>query len=189
LDLGTYSIKRVIDKLISLMPTPDFSDNKLGGPGCIVQIDETMMNYKCKSHRGRSLRNRTDTLCIVEVRGSITRAYETIIPNKSAAALIPIICSQVSPYSIIWTDKLSTYKSLNKYNYIHDFVTHKYEFVNHVTGVNTQAVEAFNNELKQEIKKRKGIKTESRGVFLKEFCFYFNNRSNFLSAVLDLIKI
>ncbi|KCZ74977.1 hypothetical protein H311_04052, partial [Anncaliia algerae PRA109] len=29
----------------------NFSNNKLGGPGKIIQVDETMLNYKCKSHR------------------------------------------------------------------------------------------------------------------------------------------
>ncbi|KCZ77920.1 hypothetical protein H311_01063, partial [Anncaliia algerae PRA109] len=36
------------------------------GPGSIVQIDETMMNFKCKSHRGRSTLNKTDALVIIE---------------------------------------------------------------------------------------------------------------------------
>jgi hypothetical protein len=33
----------------------DFKNNKLGNGGKLVQVDETMLNYKCKSHRGRSL--------------------------------------------------------------------------------------------------------------------------------------
>ena len=34
----------------------------MGGPGKIVQIDETMLNYKAKSHRGRSPSNKTDSV-------------------------------------------------------------------------------------------------------------------------------
>jgi hypothetical protein len=55
--------------------------------------------------------------------------------------------------------------------------------------VNTQAVESFNNALKLEIKRRKGIKTNDREKFLVEFCFYWNNRDEFAEAVFDLIKI
>jgi hypothetical protein len=73
------------------MKAPDYVDNKLGGPGCIVQIDETMLNYKCKSHRGRSPLNKTDSLEIVEVRNHITRVFACIIPNKISSTLIPII--------------------------------------------------------------------------------------------------
>ncbi|KCZ79966.1 hypothetical protein H312_02635, partial [Anncaliia algerae PRA339] len=67
MDNSPKTIARIISKLVSIMPATDFSSNKLGGPGLIVQIDETMLNYKCKSHRGRSSTNKTDSLCIVEV--------------------------------------------------------------------------------------------------------------------------
>ncbi|KCZ75679.1 hypothetical protein H311_03339 [Anncaliia algerae PRA109] len=56
--------------------------NKLGGPSNIVQIDETVMNYKSKSHRGRSPLNMTDALCIVEFTDKITKAYATTIFDK-----------------------------------------------------------------------------------------------------------
>lgn len=53
LDVDKKTILKVIDQLVSLIPKCDFTKNKLGGPGFIVQIDETMLNYKAKSHRGR----------------------------------------------------------------------------------------------------------------------------------------
>ncbi|KCZ81222.1 hypothetical protein H312_01368, partial [Anncaliia algerae PRA339] len=64
-----------------------------------------------------------------------------------------------------------------------------YEFINSRSGVNTQAVESFNNCLKLEIKKRKGVKTSNRAIFLKEFLFIFNNKKNLLHELLNLIKI
>ncbi|KAG0437035.1 hypothetical protein DMUE_3914, partial [Dictyocoela muelleri] len=69
------TIMKIIAKINSLIPEPDFSMNKLGGANRIVQIDETMLNYKCKSHRGRSPENRTDALCIIEVGSRILRAF------------------------------------------------------------------------------------------------------------------
>ncbi len=65
-------IKKVIEKLRNIIPPPDFSNSKLGGDGFVVQVDETMMNFKCKSHCGRSPDNRTDALYIVEVGVGIT---------------------------------------------------------------------------------------------------------------------
>ncbi|KCZ79047.1 hypothetical protein H312_03566 [Anncaliia algerae PRA339] len=47
-------ILKIIKMFKERIPETDFSSNKLGGPGSIVQIDETMLNYKCKNHRGRS---------------------------------------------------------------------------------------------------------------------------------------
>ncbi|KCZ79109.1 hypothetical protein H312_03508, partial [Anncaliia algerae PRA339] len=154
----------------------------------IVQIDETMLNYKCKSHRGRSPQNKTDALCIVEVGNQITRAFATIIENKKSEYIMPIICSQVASGSIVWTDEHKSYASLYKNGFIHNSVCHKYEFVNKDDGTNTQAVESFHNELKLLIKKRKGVKKSARSDFLKEFCFYFNNKRQYFSAILDLLK-
>ena len=89
-------------------------DDKFGGYGNIVQIDETMLNYKCKSHRRRSSSNRTDALCIVEVRHGIKRAYACIIPNKESATLIPIIQKYVYSGSVIWTDEHRSYGKLKE---------------------------------------------------------------------------
>ncbi|KAM0686401.1 hypothetical protein COBT_002374 [Conglomerata obtusa] len=55
---------------------------KLGGPGTHVQIDKAMLNYKCKSHRGRSAANRKDAICIVEVVNGITKVWGEVICNK-----------------------------------------------------------------------------------------------------------
>jgi hypothetical protein len=59
-----------------------FNPIKLGGIGCTVNIDETMLNYKCKSHRGRNPSNKTDSLCIIELDGHITKAFACIIGDK-----------------------------------------------------------------------------------------------------------
>ncbi|KCZ78689.1 hypothetical protein H311_00273 [Anncaliia algerae PRA109] len=189
LNLSPRTIERIMKKLIQKIPETNFESSKLGGPKFVVEIDETMLNFKCKSHRGRSPSNKTDALCIVEVGQKITRAFAKIIPNKKIETILPIVISQVMPGSVIWTDEHKSYQTLNKNGFLHQSVCHKYEFVNRTNGVNTQAVEAFHNELKLAIKKRKGVKTELRSDFLKEFCFYFNNKNNFLDAVLSLIKI
>lgn len=187
MELNRNTIFKIINQIVSLMPSPDFSSNKLGGPGFVVQIDETMLNFKIKSHRGRSPTNKTDALCMVEVLNGIERAYATVIPDKTIATIIPIICSQVADNSVIWTDEHRTYTRLSSHGYIHDSVCHKYEFIT-ANGTNTQAVESFNNCIKIEIKSRKGIKTELRPIFLNEFCFLWNNKTNLLDSLLNLIK-
>jgi hypothetical protein len=50
IDLDDVTVEKILSKLKNLIKHPDFSRNKLGGPGIIVQIDENMLNYKCKSH-------------------------------------------------------------------------------------------------------------------------------------------
>lgn len=177
-------IYKIIKKFRNLIPQTDFSINKLGGPGVLVQVDETMMNFKCKSHRGRSPENKTDAISIVECINGITRAYAQVIPNKEAATLIPIICSQVAPYSVIWTDEHRSYSRLRNFDFFHGTVCHKFEFINNLTGVNTQCVESFHNAMKYAIKNKKGILTSDRPEFLKDFLFFLTIVVLFLKEVL-----
>lgn len=79
------------------------------GPGKTVQIDESMLNYKCKSHRGRSSTNRTDALCIVEANQKIDRVFAKFIPNKLQTTILHIISSQVIQNSTILTDEHRLY--------------------------------------------------------------------------------
>ncbi|KAG0442222.1 hypothetical protein DMUE_0436 [Dictyocoela muelleri] len=126
-----------------------------------------MLNFKSKSHRGRSALNKSDALCIVEVADKIIRIDGTIIPDKSRNTILPIIMRQEAPNSVIWTNDHASLSNLNTYDYQQDTVSHKYIFINHVTGDNTQTVESFHNELNLEIKKRKGVKGPYRKTFLK----------------------
>ncbi|KCZ81455.1 hypothetical protein H312_01127 [Anncaliia algerae PRA339] len=107
-----------------------------------------MLNYKCKSHRGRSPSNKTDPICIIEFTDKITRCYATTISNKSINTILPIIESVVLNGSTIYTDEHKSYQRLSLLCYQHGTVCHKYEFLNRETGANTQAVESFNEYLK-----------------------------------------
>ncbi|KAM0686178.1 hypothetical protein COBT_002603, partial [Conglomerata obtusa] len=89
------------------------------------------------------------------------------------------------PNSVIWTDEHRSYNCLSTFNFIHDTVCHKYEFISSMNDVNTQTVESFNNVLKYAIKNRKGIKITDRGVVLKEICWLFNNKDNSIEKLFD----
>ena len=87
------------------------------------------------------------------------------------------------------TDEHKSYKTLEKLNFVHNGVCHKYNFVNPVNGVHTQSVESFNNSVKLEIKRRKGVRHYHRESFLKEFCWKFNNKNSRLEKILEILKI
>ena len=125
LGLSRTSLQKILDKLLELLPSPDFSDSKLGGQGKIIQIDEIMLNYKCKSHRGRSPTNRTDVLCIKEFGYKIDCVFAACIENKTHELVLIIICDQVLQGSIIHTDDAINNKKLSGKGYIHQFVIHK----------------------------------------------------------------
>ncbi|KAM0687533.1 hypothetical protein COBT_001222 [Conglomerata obtusa] len=83
------------------MPETDFSVDKLGGPGFIIILDETMLNFKCKSHRGLTANNRTDALCILETNTGRKRVFACIFQDKKATTLISIICANVTSHTNI----------------------------------------------------------------------------------------
>lgn len=142
-----------------------------------------------KSHRSRAPSNKTDSFCIIEYENHITRCFAQVIPNKRETTMVPIICSQVATGSIIQIDEHKSYSNWTKFDYTQLTVCHKYNFINRVNNAHTQAIESFHNELKLEIKRRKGTLTNSRSNFLSETCFYFNNRNNYFIEILNLIKI
>ncbi|KCZ74613.1 hypothetical protein H311_04421 [Anncaliia algerae PRA109] len=75
----------------------------------------------------------------------------------------------IYPGSIICTDEHKSYSSLTLEGFVHHTVCHKHNFVVKLTQVHTQAIECFNNELKYEIKRRKGVKSNLKKNFLIEF--------------------
>ncbi|KAG0430428.1 hypothetical protein DMUE_5661 [Dictyocoela muelleri] len=131
------TVEKIINKIVNRIPDPDFSSNKMGGIGKIIQVDETMLNYKVKSHRGRAPENKTDALCIIEYENEIKRVFACVIDNKLELTIVPILCSKVAANSIIWSDEHGAYANLKDYFRDHDTVGHKYQFINYDTGVNT----------------------------------------------------
>jgi transposase-like protein len=190
IDISKKTVCKIISCLIQKMEIQNRSERKLGGPGIIVQIDETMMNYKCKSHRGRSAGNKSDAICFVECNdiGKIVRCWAQLIADKKASTIIPIVCERVVSGSTIYTDEHPSYRSLVNNGYLHGTVCHKYYFVDPLTGIHTQAIESFHNEMKLKFKNQKGIKTENCCRFLSEFVWFWNHKGSTLSDLFNLIK-
>ncbi|KAG0442376.1 hypothetical protein DMUE_0314 [Dictyocoela muelleri] len=98
---------------------------------------------------GGSPQNRTEVLVIIEYDEGIKRVFACTIDAKTEEYIGPIICSQVSSNYTIWLNEHRAYYKLKDFNYEHDTVIHKYNFINEETGANTQAVECFNNLIKK----------------------------------------
>jgi transposase-like protein len=152
IEINSRTYKKIIKKFLNLVDVFDFKDDRLEGPGTVVQIDETAINHKLKGHWGWAPRNKKDAFCIVDSTDHITRAFSVVISNKQANTLIPIIQDNVVHNSIIHTDEHKSYPSLNALNFNHDTVCHKRSFVNFMTGAHTQAAESFNNCINLDIK-------------------------------------
>ncbi|KCZ79182.1 hypothetical protein H312_03431 [Anncaliia algerae PRA339] len=97
-------------------------------------------------------------MCTIEINSFRNHAFATFLPYKNESTILPIIISQIAENFVIWTDEFKSYITLINLGFRHKTICHKYEFFNSEIGVNTHTVESFNNELKLEIKKRRGIK-------------------------------
>ena len=77
-----------------------------------------------------------------------------ILPNnsKSEETLISMIQKHVLPGTKVITDGWAGYKNLADDGYEHDTVIHEVEFVNHITGANTQTIESNWRPLKNKLR-------------------------------------
>ncbi|KCZ78609.1 hypothetical protein H311_00362 [Anncaliia algerae PRA109] len=110
-----YSFYRKIVNLLLLKIKSENARNplKFDGVRTLIPIDEIMLNFKCKSHRGRSSGNKSDVLCIIEFKQKISKCFVCLMPNKIIDTLIPIIISLIIQVSVIYTDKHESYKVLS----------------------------------------------------------------------------
>lgn len=191
LGVDQKTILRIKKKLIALIKDY-FLENpiRLGGANKVVQIDEAKLNFNVKSHRGRSAIAPDWAITMVDVSTFPGRGYAEMVPDRSAATLVPIIESVVRSGSSIHTDEWSAYSTLNNRNsYNHLKLAHKYNFVDPISGVHTQNVESFNNKIKTDIKTQKGVRRSNRSDFLELFLFIDTFKDVSFDKVLELLKI
>ncbi|KAG0439842.1 hypothetical protein DMUE_2153, partial [Dictyocoela muelleri] len=81
----------------------------------------------------------------------IKRVFACIISDKRDMTIVLIIFSLVASNTTIWTNEHRAYNNLKEFDFTHDTVCHKYEFIKLDTGLNTQTVVCFNNLLKRKI--------------------------------------
>jgi transposase-like protein len=112
------------------------------------------------------------------------------VQRRNAQTLLPIIQNVVRPGSTIHTDEWAAYNALGQSEqYFHHRITHKYNFVDPISGVHTQHVESFNNKLKCRIKNALGVKRSFVDLFVVEFLFCDTFKRNLLEKLFEIIKV
>jgi transposase-like protein len=157
---GFYSYFRSL-----VATTLDEEDTKIGGPGIVVEIDETKLG-KRKYNRGHMVEG---VWILVGVERTAERRVlmEKVI-DRSASTLEEVIRRHVLPGSIIHTDLWRGYFGLgSNLNLEHRTVNHSICFKDHDTGVHTNTVEGTNNALKILIRPRN--RTAEVDEHLEEF--------------------
>ena len=137
---------------------------QIGGPGRVVEIDEAKFG-KRKYNHGRHRDGRW-------VLGGIEQGNDSMfmaIVNRQAATLLPIIQANVTPGSIIRTNKWRSYGGLNTLGYIHHTVNHTTNFVDPATGAYTQNIESSWAHAKSKYKRMHGTSSDLFPTYLIEY--------------------
>jgi transposase-like protein len=161
---------------------------RLGGVGVVCQIDESMFRYKQKYHTGRMPEGERWVFGIVDTSISPATYFVTLVEDRSARTLLPLIAEICRPGSVIWSDEWRAYQGIVNMGFEHQTVNHSLNFVNPVTGVNTQTVESLWNRLKRRLKKLMGLSLESLKNHLVEWMWKDNVGKKNISNLINLMR-
>ena len=98
---------------------------------------------------------------ILSMESSPARGYYKVVERRDRATLLPIIAECLQPGSEVHTDDWGAYQNLEQHlpNHVaqHRVVVHAANFVDPNTGIHTQEVESSWANLKEGVKRRKGV--------------------------------
>ena len=119
----------------------DYKDTVIGGPGIIVEIDESKF-FKRKYSRGRVLQSEQDGWVFGGIERGSGKLFMQRVPNRSKETLVPIILEHIREGSIIISDEWKAYSDLTSRGFTHSTVCHKRNFVSpQDPKVHTQNIE------------------------------------------------
>lgn len=159
---------------------------KLGGPGKIVEIDESKFS-KRKYNRGKRVKGewvfggveRQSNVCFVEV-----------VENRSAAVLLDVLTKYVLPGSTVISDCWKAYDCLEDEGFVHLKVNHSITFKDPDTGAHTNTIEGMWNCIKRNLKQVRKI-DEGFDSYLSEFMWRRRHQENYpklFNSFLDAIR-
>jgi len=166
---------------------------KIGGPDDIVEIDETMFSRR-KNHCGRILNAQW-------IFGGISRNNNLIfleeVPDRKANTLFQYITKNIEYGTLIISDMWAGYNIIDKQPhpqpYPHQYVNHSENFIDPITGANTQKCERMWREFKEKKKRYQGIPRKDVDLYTAEFKWRnkikIENSNPFLAACKMLSQI
>jgi transposase-like protein len=157
---------------------------KIGGPGCEIEADETMIGGKARNmHQGKRDRNRQlDNFGKAIVSAVLERHGEvraTVIPNRRKPAIQAHVREHVEAGSTFYSDELKSYEGLAEYT--HQVINHAETYVN--GQIHTNGMENFWSLLKRGLKGTY-VSVEPFHLFryVDEQVFRYNNRKDMTDA-------
>jgi transposase-like protein len=168
-----------------VVSTLEDDDNIIGGPGIIVEIDESKFG-KRKFHRGRITNNGVWIFGGIE-RTNEKKSFLKVVHDRTAETLHEIILRHIAPDSIVYTDLWRGYTGISELGVIHGTVNHSQNFVDPNTGVHTNTIEGYWNGLKLQIPSRNRSKKSITNCLL-ECIWRKRNKDNLWTSFLHALK-
>lgn len=157
---------------------------KIGGPGKIVQIDESLFS-KRKYNVGRQVKK---IWIVGGIQYDSNEVFFVETFYRNAESLKNIILENVELGTIIYTDCWAGYCELNSIGYFHFTVNHKTNFVDPFSGVNTQKIEGNWSVVKRWLKKKNISNRSDLFLYFAEFCFKRVFKNNLFIEIMKCCK-
>lgn len=155
----------------ALLNTP----NVIGGPGHIVEVDESALGRKRKYFRGYE-RGSGLKWVLGMIDRTTKHCHVQLVPNRTRDTIIPIIQAHVTVGTTIHSDEAAIYGILSQRGYHHKTVKHKENYVNPIDGTHTNTVENFWTHLKHRFKKLHGVNYTQLPLHLDEHMYRWNKK-------------
>jgi len=160
----------------------------LGGVNHVVQIDESVITRR-KYNVGRVV----PQVWILGMLDTTTkRGIVVYIKDRSARTIIKEIYKYVLPGTEIWTDRWRAYDQLSTLGgvspYTHKSVNHSTNFVDPVTGANTNYVEGYWSRLKGFCRKKQVMHSPLLAQHIEHFMWFETYGSDGASTFQNIIQ-
>ena len=108
---------------------------------------------------------------LVDTSVTPSLGYMELVPDRTAATLLPIIQAHVAAGTTIHSDQWRAYTGVGALPGVtlHNTVNHSVNFVDPTTGVHTQHIESYWNRAKIKLKRMKGCHSTHLPSYLDEF--------------------
>jgi len=161
------------------------STQKIGGPGIVVEIDESKFG-KRKYNRGHRVEG-SWVFGGVE-RTPERRVFVTAVPDRKTKTLLEIIRQNVEEGSIIYSDCWAAYNGINKRLRLeHKTVNHSKGFKVPNTNIHTNTIEGTWNGIKMNIAPR-NRNASNIDDHLMEFIWRRQNSTNLWDSFLNCLS-
>ncbi|HEX4850162.1 MAG TPA: IS1595 family transposase [Puia sp.] len=143
-------------------------DEKLGGEGIRVQVDESVISG-AKRSRNKKARPVQEKWVVSSYDTEKKVGMMRRVHDRSRETLIECIKEWCLPGTIVVTDGWRGYSEVGTLGFKHEVVVHEDHFVDPETGVHTNAVESWWQRCKRRFKRILGTSDELLCSYLDEF--------------------